>query len=133
MRPQDPQSKTWTSNEKEQLAQLLIQIGLFFANCDGEYDPREKKFIQNFLRSLELNHILAPGKYNKEALESSVSEDIDNLLSDTKRFVSELNEEERKPFIDLLDGYIQGIIKADNIIDPHETYYYNMWKEHTKS
>lgn len=118
---------------KEQLAQLLIQIGLFFANCDGEYDPREKKFIQNFLRSLELNHILAPGKYNKEALESSVSEDIDNLLSDTKRFVSELNEEERKPFIDLLDSYIQGIIKADNIIDPHETYYYNMWKEHTKS
>lgn len=118
---------------KEQLAQLLIQIGLFFANCDGNYDPREMKFIQNFLRSLELNHILAPGKYNKEALESSVSEDIDNLLSDTKRFVSELNEEERKPFIDLLDGYIQGIIKADNIIDPHETYYYNMWKEHTKS
>ena len=54
---------------KEQLAQLLIQIGLFFANCDGEYDPREKKFIQNFLRSLERNHILAPGKYNKEALE----------------------------------------------------------------
>lgn len=132
MRPQDPQSKTWTSNERTTCS-VTHTDRLVFANCDGEYDPREKKFIQNFLRSLELNHILAPGKYNKEALESSVSEDIDNLLSDTKRFVSELNEEERKPFIDLLDGYIQGIIKADNIIDPHETYYYNMWKEHTKS
>lgn len=118
---------------KEQLAQLLIQIGLFFANCDGEYDPREKKFIQNFLRSLEPTTFLHLASIIRKPLESSVSEDIDNLLSDTKRFVSELNEEERKPFIDLLDGYIQGIIKADNIIDPHETYYYNMWKEHTKS
>lgn len=46
---------------KEQLVEILIKIGLFFANCDGDYDTREKKFIHNFLRSLELNHILVTG------------------------------------------------------------------------
>ena len=78
---------------KEQLAQLLIQIGLFFANCDGNYDPREKTFIQNFLRSLELNRILVPGTYNKDALENVVYDDIDKVMADVKQFVAQLKEE----------------------------------------
>lgn len=118
---------------KEQLVELLIKIGLFFANCDGNYDPREKKFIHNFLRNLELNHILMPGDYDKEALEDVDPGKIDSVIADTKSFVNKLHEEEKKLFMDLIDDYIQGIIKADNIIDSHETYYYNMWKDKFKS
>ena len=73
---------------KEQLAQLLIQIGLFFANCDVNYDPREKTFIQNFLRSLELNRILVPGTYNKDVLENVVYDDIDKVMADVKKWRS---------------------------------------------
>lgn len=81
---------------KEQLAQLLIQIGLFFANCDGEYDPREKKFIQNFLRNLELNHILVPGDYDKEALEDVAPGNIDSVIADMKSFVNKLHQRRKK-------------------------------------
>ena len=117
---------------KEQLVELLIKIGLFFANCDGNYDPREKKFIHNFLRNLELNHILVPGDYDKEALEDVAPGNIDSVIADMKSFVNKLHEEEKELFMDLIDDYIQGIIKADNIIDSHETYYYNMWKDNFK-
>lgn len=117
---------------KEQLVELLIKIGLFFANCDGNYDPREMKFIHNFLRNLELNHILVTGSYDKEALENVAPDNIDIVMAEMKSFVNKLHEEEKKPFIDLVDGYIQGIIKADNVIDPHEAYYYNMWKDNFK-
>lgn len=117
---------------KEQLVQLLIEIGLFFANCDGDYDPCEKKFIANFLRSLEMNHIFEAEMYDKEALENVKVDGIDEIISNMNGFVAELNEDEKKPFVEMVDSYIQGIIKADNIIDPHETYYYNMWKENVK-
>ena len=67
---------------KEQLVELLIKIGLFFANCDGNYDPTEKKFIHNFLRNLELNHILVPGDYDKEALEDVAPGNIDSVIAE---------------------------------------------------
>lgn len=117
---------------KEQLVQLLIKIGLFFANCDGDYDPREKKFIHNFFRNLELNHILVPGAYDKEKLENIAPGNIDSIMAEMESFVNKLHEGEKKLFMDLIDDYIQGIIRADNIIDSHETYYYNMWKDNFK-
>lgn len=118
---------------KEQLVELLIKIGLFFANCDGDYDPKEKKFIYNFLRNLEFNHILVPGTYDKEKLENVAPGNIDSIMVEMKNFVNKLQEEEKKLFMDLVDDYIQGIIKADNIIDSHETYYYYIWKDKFKS
>lgn len=118
---------------KEKLALLLIEIGLFFANCDGDYDPREKKFIANFLKSLELNHILEPGLYNKEALERTEVKDFHVVTANMNDFVSKLQSDEKQPFRDMIDSFIQGIIKADNVIATQETYYYNMWKENVKS
>lgn len=35
--------------------------------------------------------------------------------------------------MDLVDRYILGIIKADNIFNSQETYFYNMWKDKFKS
>lgn len=81
---------------KEQLVELLIKIGLFFANCDGNYDPREMKFIHNFLRNLELNHILVPGDYDKEALEDVAPGNIDSVIADMKSFVNKLHQRQKK-------------------------------------
>lgn len=81
---------------KEQLVELLIKIGLFFANCDGNYDPREMKFIHNFLRNLELNHILVPGDYDKEALEDVAPGNIDSVIADMKSFVNKLHQRRKK-------------------------------------
>lgn len=118
---------------KEQLIQLLLQIGLFFANCDGDYDSREKKFINNFLRSFEVNHVLEPGTYDKKALEDDVVESFDTIMANMTRFVNGLDETEKEAFIKMIDSYIQGIIKADEAIDEHEIYYYNTWKQNFKS
>lgn len=117
---------------KEKLALLLIKIGLFFANCDGNYDPREKKFISNFLKSLELNKILEPRSYDKEAIDNIKYDDINSIIDEMNGFVSQLKDDEKQPFVSMIDSYIQGIIKADNIIDPKEKLYYNMWKENVK-
>lgn len=117
---------------KEKLALLLIKVGLFFANCDGDYDPRERDFIKNFLRSLELNNILDTGSFTPEKIETIEYKDIHSVIKEMNEFIGLLQEEERHPFISMIDNYIQGIIKADNVIDPNETLYYNMWKEKVK-
>lgn len=116
---------------KEELVLLLIKISLFFANCDGNYDPREKAFIKKYLKSLEISHIIEAGAYENEAETINYS-NIDDIVAEMQEFISKLKDEERTPFITMVDDYIKGIIKADNVIDPHETFYYNMWKKNVK-
>ena len=117
---------------KEKLTILLIKIGLFFANCDGYNDPREKKFISNFLKSLELNKILNPQSYDKEVIDNIKYDDINSIIGEMNDFVSQLKDDEKQPFVSMIDVYIQGIIKADNIIDPNEASYYKKWKDNVK-
>lgn len=118
---------------EEQLAILLIKIGLFFANCDGVYDPREKKFITNFIMSLELNGLIDTGSLKEDVVKDIKYDDINGIIDETNKFIGQLEEDEREPFGSMLNNYIEGIIKADGVIDPNETHYYNMWKEEVKS
>lgn len=125
---------TPTADMKEELSILLIRTGLFFANCDGNYCEKEKMFVENFLKSLELNKILDKGSSEKYITDNIGSKfNIDSIIADTNHFVNRLEDDERKPFIEMMDEYIQGIIKADNVIDPNEARYYNTWKETIKS
>lgn len=117
---------------KEELAILLIKIGLFFANCDGDYDPREKRFITDFIMSLELNNILDTNSLNDDVVNEIKYDDIKENINEMNKFVSQLKKEEKVPFVSMIDNFIDGIIKADGIIHPQETFYYNMWKENVK-
>ena len=40
-------------NKIVSVIKLMAQTGLFFANVDGQYDSKEKEFIENFVASIE--------------------------------------------------------------------------------
>lgn len=111
----------------ERLTILLIRIGLFFANCDGTFDLREKSFIKNYLRSLVINKVLPSDSPILNNYENIKVGSIIEIIQETNDFIQNLHEEERKPFVQMLNVYIQGIIKADDIIDPKEKLYQEIW------
>ena len=37
---------------KSKMAVLVAKTGIFFANCDGEYDEREREFITRYVQEL---------------------------------------------------------------------------------
>ena len=35
--------------KKQQLIKLVMELGSFFSNCDGDFDDRESAFINNYI------------------------------------------------------------------------------------
>ena len=115
--------------KQELLAILLAKLGVFFASCDGEYDPREKNFIQNFVSTLLNNQIITDEA--KEIIEEIENKhySIDDIIQDSLQFSQNLDEEEREPCLLAIKSYIENLIEADDVIHPAETKNFDLWKQ----
>lgn len=118
-----------TEKKQELLAILLAKLGVFFASCDGAYDPREKNFIQNFVSTLLNNQIITDEarKIIEEIENKHYS--IDDIIQYTRQFSQNLDEEEREPCLLAIKSYIENLIEADGMIHPAETENFNLWKQ----
>lgn len=107
---------------------LIARTGVFFANCDGEYDKLEDKFISEFIlgmmdRGIEVKDSL------KELIDiKSEKCSIDDVINSTKEFLNEVNEDERPQVVDMLKDFIEKLINADGVIHPNEAKYFEQWK-----
>lgn len=112
-----------------QMQILLSKIGVFFANCDGVYDSREKQFIENFIVGLEKNDSLSPEV--KEIIQkcSENVETLDSIISMAKDLLDGFNEAEQSEIKKILAEFITKLIEADGEIHPNELANYNTWKE----
>lgn len=112
-----------------QMQILLSKIGVFFANCDGVYDSREKQFIENFIVGLEKNDSLSPEV--KEIIQkcSENVETLDSIISMAKDLLDGFNEAEQSEIKKILAKFITRLIEADGEIHPNELANYNTWKE----
>lgn len=116
--------------KEDRLAILLAKTGVFFANCDNNYDDREHTFIINFTERIMENKTITPEiKKEIEKIESK-SISIDMLIKETQDFISELlSDEEKDPFVNAFSEFIKGIIDADEILHRKEDKYFEMWKK----
>jgi hypothetical protein len=117
------------STFNERVALLFAKTGVFFANCDGVYDKREKDFINEFVSSLkgisiisdEIAHIILNTDSNEITFES--------ITEDTTRVLSECDKDTNETLLAALENFIDKVIKADGIIHPNEKKYFNEWKK----
>ena len=113
----------------QQMQVLCAKIGVFFANCDGVYDSREKQFIENYLVELEQDGAMSPEI--KENIQNCIEnvETLDSIMSMVKDLLDGLDEVEQSEIKKVLAELIIKLIEVDGEIHPNELANYNIWKE----
>lgn len=116
--------------KKQQLIKLVMELGSFFSNCDGDFDDRESAFINNYIDKISnVEGILKEELFSiKESVHNML--DMDYLIQETEIMVNAVEERERIPLLRTLSYFINGVIEADGIIHPNEIKYFQKWKDH---
>lgn len=108
---------------------LMAKAGLFFANCDGDFEQRERHFIDAFLEGiLEVGEISDDLKGDvKDTLNHKYT--VDGIIEDTKHLVEGFNADERKAILFTISQFILKVIATDEKVDSIERENYIKWKE----
>ena len=116
--------------KKQQLIKLVMELGSFFSNCDGDFDEREAAFIDNYID--KISHVEGIIKEDLYSIKESVHNmpDMDYLIQETEKMVNVVEEREKIPLLRTLSYFINGVIEADGLIHPNETKFYQKWKDH---
>ena len=115
-------------NRLNEIQLLVGKIGVFFANCDGEYDKLEDKFISEFILAMIKDGIEIEDSLKELIDIKSEKYTIDDIINSTREFLKKLTEEEKTTTIDLMIDFIEKVINADGVVHPNEEKYFNQWK-----
>ena len=107
---------------------LVARTGVFFANCDGEYDKLEDKFISGFVLQMIKDGIQIEDSLKELIDIKSEKCTIDDVINSTKELLHQVNGEERTQIVDMLKDFIEKVINADGVVHPNEEKYFNQWK-----
>lgn len=105
-----------------------MELGSFFSNCDGDFDDREAKFLDNYI-----DNMIASDQEQREELEEikngiNKMPNIEYLIMETKRMKDAVEEQEKVPLLKTLSYLINEIIIADGILHLKEARSYTEWK-----
>lgn len=111
------------------VVKLMAKTGLFFANCDGSYDQRERDFIENFISGIEGVGDIDPAL--KQNLKDSLNQQFtyEQIVSDTKALTDGFNEDERKVILITIDQFIRKVIRLDGELCEKEKANYANWQK----
>jgi uncharacterized tellurite resistance protein B-like protein len=115
-------------NARKDFQILIARTGVFFANCDGEYDKLEEKFISEFILQMIKDGIEIEDSLKELIDIKSEKCSIDDVINSTKEFLNQVNVEERTQIIDMLKDFIEKVINADGVIHQNEVKYFEQWK-----
>ena len=107
--------------KKKLLIKLIIELGKFFMECDGDIDEKEIKFINDYT-----DQMVAKGEATLAEMKA-----IEDSIEQTKELLGYATEEEKGTLREALSSYIQKIIMADGILHPNEVKFYKAWKDRT--
>lgn len=107
---------------------LVARTGVFFANCDGEYDKLEDKFISEFILQMIKDGIEIEDSLKELIDIKSEKCSIDDIINSTKEFLNQVNQDERVQIVDMLKDFIEKVINTDGVVHPNEEKYFNQWK-----
>ena len=111
------------------VVKLMAKTGLFFANCDGKYDQRERDFIESYTASIEQVGDIDPAL--KQSLKDSLNEQytFDQIVNDTKALTEGFNQDERKVILLTIDQFIRNVVKLDGELCEKEKANYESWQK----
>jgi hypothetical protein len=111
------------------VVKLMAKTGLFFANCDGQYDQRERDYIENFISGMESVGDIEPTL--KQSLRESLNQQytFDQIVNDTKALTDGFNEDERKVILITIDQFIRKVIRLDGELCEKEKAHYESWQK----
>lgn len=114
---------------KNEMAILVAKTGLFFANCDGVYDEREQKFIENFIAELR-NEKSDVTDDALALIAKSIGSiyTLSEIISETKAYLAQFNSDEKKAILDVFSDFISKVINADSVLVQQETDNFAQWK-----
>jgi hypothetical protein len=117
------------NNEKQELNLLCAKIGAFFSNCDGNFSEEEKNFLEKYLKLVDTN--LTPDDNHQLSIEDvmSFNSTIEEIISETNKFLSRYEDNERIAVSGMLTALIDQIIKVDGEEHPNEIAYLEQWKK----
>ena len=112
----------------ESIISLIAKTGLFFANADGTYDARERKFIDRFIKKLEK---LGPVDHVRPLLEGTLQEayTLDEIVAETKDLLKNFNKVEQSAIKMTLEEYVDDVIGADYVANKAERKTFAAWKK----
>lgn len=113
--------------KKYEMMALLAKTGLFFANCDGNYDRSEQRFISAYIETLSENEHI-PNTISS-MLHDTIKQTytLETILSDTRAHLTGFNSDECHAIIRVIKDFITRLIAADGRIDSNEQRYFNEW------
>ena len=115
--------------KKRQLIKLVMELGRFFANCDGNFDVREANFIEGYINRISESENISKDELRE--IENSITKklDIKFLIEETKNMRDIIPQEEMIPLFKALSYFIYNVIMADGNLLSVEQKYYSEWKE----
>lgn len=120
------------------MTRLTLKVGLFFANCDGNYTARERQCIEDF-KEMVAEHMsgFEMEDDNGQTLEFhpyDLFDDIDqpstiaDIIQMTHRLVDGMSADDRKSTLEALDYLASQIVEADVRDDETTEVYYDDWR-----
>ena len=79
-------------NKLKEIQMLVARTGVFFANCDGEYDKLEDKFISEFILQMIKDGIEIEDSLKELIDIKSEKCSIDDIINSTKEFFNQVTE-----------------------------------------
>ena len=115
--------------KKRQLIKLVMELGSFFANCDGNFDEREADFIEGYINRISESENIPKEELRQIKKTIAKTLDINYLIEETKNMKDVMLQEEMAPLFKTLSYFIYSVIMADDSLLSVEQKYYTEWKE----
>ena len=115
--------------KKRQLIKLVMELGSFFANCDGNFDAREADFIEGYINRISESENISKEELRQIKKTIAKTLDINYLIEETKNMKDVMLQEEMTPLFKTLSYFIYSVIMADDSLLSVEQKYYTEWKE----
>ena len=120
-------------DQKVKFAKLVAKLGVYFGAADGNYDDKERAFVNLFIGFLKTQSGMTEDVENIIRETTNEKYKLEDLVAETNDALKHLTAEERKGTIDSINSFIETIIGIDGKKCTNEEIEFNHWKEAVKA
>ncbi len=110
------------------VVKLMAKTGLYFASCDGNYDQKEKDFLEAYVSGIEV--VGAIDEEMKKSVYSAFDKtySLDEIVGETQEVVEGFDADDRDVILSEIQKFINKVIRVDGCVDSKEQEEYKKWK-----